>query len=224
MKQGFGVSAVLRALFVLSLIFVGYSAPAWAAVAANNPDTTAAFAADPNTNSTCDEDVYTEQYNALGEYKKRYEQELLRHDNDKDIVDDANKTDQAVMDLYFCAIKITSIQNLIGMVSNIAAGIMAMLIAAVNAAVTAIVNDIINSVCQAFLGAVQGLVAALCFPNFNLNIKIPSFSYVGKPMSGSCAGTPLITVTGGPPLTSPPLSYGASLPGTNWRGSVNVIK
>ncbi len=179
---------------------------------------------DPNIASTCNNDVVYEQYNALGNFKDRYEKELADSTRDKDILTRAARWNESVRNVWFCPIKITMMTGLVSAFSTIAAGIASALIAALSALVTTLITDIINSVCQAFVGAINAAIGSLfCIPPINLNIRMPNFSFAGSP-GATCAGTALVTITGGPPLTTPPLNYGASLPGTNWQGSVNVIK
>lgn len=213
----------LRGALVVLVALLCQVGTVHAAVVPDDPQYTT-ITSDPNIASTCNNDVVYEQYNALGSFKDRYEKELADSTRDKDILTRAAKWNESVRNVWFCPIKITAMTSLVTAASTIAAGIVSALIAAITALITTLITDIINSVCQAFVGAINAAIGSLfCIPPIALNIKMPNFSFRGSP-GATCAGTALVTITGGPPLTTPPLSYGASLPGTNWQGSVNVIK
>lgn len=223
MKAISGVQLCLRGLAVMLIALMCQAGTAQAAsVTPDDPNYTN-ITSDPNIGSTCDNDVVYEQYNALGSYKDRYEKELADQTRDGDILDRAGKVNTTIRNTWFCPFKITAMTSLVTAASTIAAGIMSAIIAAITSLITTLITDIINSVCQAVIGAIQSALAVLCIPPLNINIKMPNFSFAGSP-GATCAGTPLVTITGGPPLTTPPLSYGSSLPGTNWQGRVNVIK
>lgn len=216
---------LLHVLVVMLVVLFCQIGVAQAAVVPDDPEYTT-ITADPNISSTCSNDVVYEQYNATGSVQQRVEKALQNNQDDGDIVNRAAKFNEGVRNIWFCPIKITAMTSLVTAASTIAAGIMAALIAAITALITTLITDIINSICQALLGAITGALAGLlCIPPLNINLKMPKFSFRGGGSTGSpCSGVPLITVTGGPPLPTPPLSYGASLPGTNWQGRVNVIK
>lgn len=216
-------SGMAVALLVMLAALLCQTGAVHAGVAPNDPQYTT-ITSDPNIASTCSNDVVYEQYNALGSFKDRYEKELADNTRDGDILKRATDWNREVRNVWFCPIKITAMTSLVTAASTIAAGIVAALIAAITALITTLITDIINSICSAIVGALTAALGALlCIPPINLNIRMPNFSFRGSP-GAACAGTPLVTITGGPPLTTPPLSYGASLPGTNWQGSVNVIK
>lgn len=220
-----GMNWALRGMMVMLVALLCQTGGALAAVAPDDPEYTT-ITDDPNIASTCSNDVVYEQYNATGSVQARVTKALDDNQNDPDIVQRAAKFNEGVRNIWFCPIKITAMTSLVTAASTIAAGIMAALIAAITALITTLITDIINSICAALLGAITGALAGLlCIPSLTINLKMPKFSFRGGGSTGApCSGTPLITVTGGPPLPTPPLSYGASLPGTNWQGRVNVIK
>lgn len=220
-----GFRAILRGLAVMLTGAFLYAGSAQAAVVpAEDPQVQTQYNNDANINTTCDNSVYNEQYNAVGQYQKAVQLAVSDATRDEGMVEQSKEINTMLGNAYFCPIKITSLNSIMATLSSIAGGIMAAVIAAAQALIINLINTVLQTICNAIIGALNWVGSLLCIPNITLNLRMPNFSFPTGPTANNCSGIKLFSVTGGPPLVNPPLSYGATIPGTNWQGRVNVIR
>ncbi len=218
--------AILRGLLVIVAAALLYVCPVEAAVVpAENPDVQTQYNGDPNINTTCDNSVFNEQYNSVGQYVKSVQLAVTSDKGMDDAMRLADERNQRMNSYYFCPLKITTLNLTMASFSAIAAGIMAAVIAALQAIVVNLINTILNTICAALVSALNWIGSLLCIPSIpTISLNMPNFSFPSGPVANNCSGMKLFSVTGGPPLVSPPLNYGVTIPGTNWQGRVNVIR
>ncbi len=220
-----GFRAIFRGLLVLVTGAVLYASSAQAAVVpSEDPQVQTQYNNDNNINTICDNSVYNEQYNGVHQHAKAVQLAVLDDTRDQPMVDQAKRINDMLGNAYFCPIKITSLNSIMAALSSIAGGIMAAVIAAAQALIVNLINTVLQAICSAIINAINWVASLICIPNITLNLRLPNFSFPTGPVANNCSGMKLFSVTGGPPLVNPPLSYGATIPGTSWQGRVNVIR
>ena len=222
-----GFRVICRGLLVImaaAVLFCAGDARA-VAVPANDTEVQDQYNTDPNINTTCDNSVFNEQYNAIGEGVKNVQLAVLDTKRDKPMTDQTHELNVRLGDFYFCPLKITTLNGIMATLSSIAGGIMAAVIAAAQAFIVTLINTVLQGICNYLIGLIDYITSFLCIPSLpTFQLKVPNFSFPTAPTANNCSGLKLISVTGGPPLVNPPLSYGATIPGTNWQGRINIIQ